>query len=98
MSGIIEEKGIKENVGKLNYELDWEFIEAMAARMNKNKSKYPPYNWHKKIEVDDLKQSLIRHVIEIMKGSYEDDEDELGHVVAVACNIQMIYYQLKTFK
>ncbi len=33
------EQGRKENIGKLNYELDWEFIEDMARRMAVNKGK-----------------------------------------------------------
>jgi len=39
--------GYKESEGKLSYEFDWEFIESMAKRMSKNKSKYGPYNWKK---------------------------------------------------
>jgi len=96
--GSGEVLGIKENQGRLSYELDWEFIEAMAARMSKNKGKYPPYNWKKFIKLDRLKQSLIRHVVEIMKGNYNDDEDELGHIIAVSCNAQMLFYQLNNYK
>jgi hypothetical protein len=87
--------GVKESEGKICYELDWEFIEQMAARMSKNKDKYLPYNWKKPIEVEQLKQSLIRHVVEVMKGNYEDDRDELGHLYAVSLNAMMISYQLK---
>ena len=94
---IAYDEGIKEEGGKISYELDWEFIEAMAARMSKNKGKYPPYNWHKPIEVEKLKQSLVRHVVEIMKGNYEDDGDEFGHLAAVALNIMMLNYQLKKY-
>lgn len=97
-SGAEADEGIKEEDGKISYELDWEFIEAMAARMSKNKGKYEPYNWHKPIEVEKLKQSLIRHVVEIMKGNYEDDGDELGHLAAVALNTMMLNYQLKLNK
>lgn len=88
-------EGIKESDGKLNYELDFEFIQAMAERMFKNKNKYPPYNWKKPIDVESLKQSLFRHVIEVMKGNYEDDGMGLGHVLGVALNAMMIHYQLK---
>ena len=96
--GSGEVLGIKENQGKLSYELDWEFIELIAARMSKNKGKYPAYNWHKPIEVEKLKQSVIRHVVEIMKGNYEDDGEEFGHLSAVALNTMMLNYQLKLRK
>jgi hypothetical protein len=96
--GSGEVLGIKEDDGKLSYELDWEFIEAMAVRMSKNKSKYEPYNWKKPIEVEQLKQAIVRHVVEIMKGNYIDDKVELGHIIALSCNAQMLFYQLNNYK
>ncbi len=90
--------GYKESDGKLSYEFDWEFIESMAKRMSKNKSKYGPYNWKKPIEVEQLKQAIVRHVVELMKGNYDDDGDELGHITALSCNAQMLFYQLNNYK
>ena len=83
----------KESDNKLAYELDWNFIEAMAKRMAINKWKYPPYNWQKPMDIESLKQALLRHTIEVMKGNYTDTE-ELDHLSAIACNAQFIYYQL----
>ena len=85
----------KETEGKLHYELDFEFIKQMAERMASNKGKYEPYNWQKLDNISDLKQSLFRHVLEIMKGNFEDDNRELGHLEAVAINAMFINYQLK---
>lgn len=91
--------GIKENSGKLFYELDWEFIEMMAKRMSENKGdKYPRFNWKNKIELEELNQALIRHFIEVQKQNYKDNDDEYGHLTALACNVMMMIYQLKTFK
>lgn len=91
-------EGTKESDGKLNYELDFEFIAQMAEKMNLNKSKYEPYNWKKPINIELLKQSLFRHVIEIMKDNYEDDNREFGHLESAALNCMMINYQLKNIK
>ena len=88
-------EGVKETTGKLNYELDFNFIESIAARMAKNKDKYEPYNWQKPIDIDQLKQSLFRHCIEVMKDNYEDEGDALGHLEAIAINAMIINYQLK---
>ncbi len=94
-----ETEGVKETEGKVDYsEIDWDFIELQAKRMNKNKNKYPAGNFKKKMNVEELKQSLLRHVLEVLKGKYEDDGDELGHLSAIALNAQMINYQLKNFK
>lgn len=94
-SEINKEDGKKETEGKLNFELDWEFIEQLAERMSTNKGKYEPFNWKKSMDVEKLKQSLFRHVLEIMKGIYEDDGRAYGHLEAVALNALFINYQLK---
>jgi len=90
--------GKKETKGKLDYELDWKFIQQMAERMSQNKGKYEPYNWKKPMDVEKLKQSLFRHVIEIMKGNYSDDGRGYGHLESLADNAMMINYQLKNNK
>lgn len=90
------EEGKKEKEGKLFYEIDFRFIEAMAKRMAENKGgKYPPFNWKKKIDIEELKQGINRHHVEVMDGIYKDGDDDLGHVVAYACNAMMLWYQLK---
>lgn len=85
----------KETNGKLFYELDFEFITQMAERMASNKVKYEPYNWQKLDNVEELKQALFRHTLEVMKGNLEDDGRDFGHLEAIACDVMMIYYQLK---
>lgn len=91
-------EGIKEIEGKLDYELDWGFIQQMAERMSQNKGKYKPYNWKKLIDVEKLKQSLFRHTMEIMKGNDSDDGRIMGHYESLALNAMMICYQLKNNK
>lgn len=85
--------GKKETEGKLDYELDWEFIETMAKKMAMNKGKYEPYNWKKGMNVEKLKQAMFRHVIEVMKGNYDDDV--MGHLESIALNAMFINYQIK---
>ena len=87
------EQGIKESNGKLEYELDWEFITDMAKRMAESKTKYGKENWKKPIDVELLKQSLLRHTIAIMKDDFSED-----HLAAVSCNAMMIAYQLRDEK
>ena len=89
-------QGHKETEGKLPYELDWRFIEQMAQRMQINKGKYPPYNWKNPIELKDLLDALTRHMIEVLDGNY-NDEGELDHLPAIACNAMMLWYQLKHY-
>lgn len=88
-------EGYKEQSTKLNYELDFDFLTQVAERMSSNKGKYKPYNWKKPIDVEELKQALFRHVLEVMKGNYADDDRSMGHLEAIAANAMMINYQLK---
>lgn len=85
--------GIKESKNKLIYDIDFDYVKKMAERMQLNRDKYPVGNWKKDIDVEDLKQALFRHMIEIMNGNYSD-EQEYGHLVALGCNAFMIIEQL----
>jgi hypothetical protein len=90
------EKGIKDDKGKLFYELDFRFIQAMAKRMAENKGqKYDLWNWKRDIDVEHLKQAMFRHIIEVMEGNYEDDGESLGHVTSLATNAMMLWHRLK---
>lgn len=62
--------------------------------MDANKGKYPPYNWHKPIDINSLKQAVARHHTQFQLGNYEDDGQPYGHILGIACNLMMIYYQL----
>jgi hypothetical protein len=87
-------QGVKESDGKLDYELDWTFITLMAEVMSKNKGKYPPYNWKKSMDIEKLKQALLRHTIAVMNGEYNDDGIQLGHLASIALNAMFIRYQI----
>ena len=86
--------GYKETEKKLVYDIDFDYVKKMAERMQLNRDKYPVGNWKQPLEVEDLKQALFRHTMEIMKGNYSD-EQEYGHLVALGCNAFMIIEQLK---
>jgi hypothetical protein len=86
--------GYKESANKLIYDIDFDYITGMAERMQLNRDKYPVGNWKQKLHIEGLKQALFRHVIEIMKDNYSD-EQKFGHLFAVGCNAFMIIEQLK---
>lgn len=87
--------GYKETVNKQSVEYDWEFLESQMTRISKNKSKYPPYNWMKPIDINTLKDALFRHTLSVMKDEYTDEGVELDHLAAIALNAMFIYRQLK---
>ena len=86
--------GFKETEKKLIYDIDFDYIKMMAERMHLNRDKYPVGNWKKPLPVEELKQALFRHIMEVMKDNYSD-EQKFGHLVALGCNAFMIIEQLK---
>jgi hypothetical protein len=86
--------GYKETKDKLIYDIDFDYITGMAERMQMNRGKYAVGNWKKPLDIEELKQALFRHVIDIMQDEYSD-EQKYGHLYAVGCNAFMIIQQLK---
>lgn len=96
------EEPIKHSEGKLFYEIDWDFVDGIAERMQSNKKngKYPRWNWTRKLSKEsfiDLVQAKHRHHSSIMKGVLEDDSEPFGHLFADVTNSMMILYQIKNF-
>lgn len=92
-------KPTKQSEGKLFYEIDWEFIEGMATRMalNKQNGKYDVFGWRDNgVDVSEMNQALVRHLIAILKGELQDDEQQYSHYYALACNSMLIINSLKT--
>ena len=91
-----EDIGVKETENKVNYgELDWDYIDNMSLRMSKNLDKYPPKNWQKKLDIQELAKSAIRHARKILQEIDNDEETLQQHATALGCNGMMINYQLK---
>jgi hypothetical protein len=87
-------EGIKESEGKINVEYDWAFLKGQMNRMSKNKDKYPKNNWKKPMDVEQLKDAMFRHTLEVMDNNFEDDGDAMGHLYAISLNAMMIFTQL----
>ena len=91
--------GIKDNNQKISYqEIDFNFIDLMAASMTKNKDKYPPFNWHKTINKMDLVDAILRHTRKVKQPIEGDVETVEEHLVNIACNSMMLWYQYRYYK
>lgn len=91
---------IKEIEGKIDYsEIDWEFIDGMALRMNANKNKYPKNNTDNMTESDIrlLEQATFRHLRKMLQPVEDDPESYTDHMFAIADNLMMIYQVLKSY-
>jgi hypothetical protein len=92
-------QGIKENNGKTDYsEIDFDIIDLMAERFNKNKHKYPKGNMLKPIDEKELLMAMFRHWRKMFQPIDNDEETFEEHLAAILCNAQMIYQQRKLKK
>lgn len=92
----IHKEGIKESNGKIDYsEIDWDIVDLMAKRFNNNKHKYPQGNMLKPIEEKELLFAGYRHLRKMLQPIDNDSESFLEHLIAVMCNMQMLYQQKK---
>jgi hypothetical protein len=91
-------QGLKQSEGKLMVqELYWPFIEQMARVMTINKEKYPPKNYLKPMDKEELLAAAQRHQLSMWLGEEIDPTDGQPHAVKVATNMMMYYAQLKLY-
>lgn len=92
------QQGLKQSEGKLMVqELYWPFIEQMARVMTINKEKYPPKNYMKPMDKEELLAAAQRHQLSIWLGEEIDPTDGQPHAVKVATNMMMYYCQCKLY-
>lgn len=94
--------GVKDSMGKVSYrEINWDFVTAMAKRLNSNKiqfgGKYEPNNWKKDIDLNLIEDALVRHMIAFINGT-DSEESPIDHLVAIAVNCQIFHYHLTNNK
>lgn len=92
------QKPTKQTEGKLFWEMNWDYLQGVAKRMQANKGdKYEKFAWKKGVNVDEINQAILRHTVEIMKGNTIDDT-EYGHYEALCCNAMLAVHELKRLK
>ena len=88
----------RTNDGKLPFDLiDPLLDEGVAEVLQFGADKYAPNNWKLSINSSDHHQfvqdrlgSLMRHLSEYRKGSYNDNETGLTHLAHAACNLMFL--------
>jgi len=91
----IEKKGLKDDKGKLRYDLITpESIEALAEVLTYGAKKYKPNSWQ---NVEDASNkhyaALMRHLIAWRKGEKLDPETKLNHIKHILTNTMFLLYQ-----
>lgn len=95
---LSDKQGFKDSKGKQWVEYDWEFLKLQMERLGKfkieNGGKYEKDNWKLPMDVEELKNSLFRHTLDLMEGKL-DDEGKFGTLTAISLNSMFIFNQLK---
>lgn len=87
------EKALRYNNGKLKWSLvDFKSIEPMVKVLMYGACKYEPFNWKKEMPLEDILDSLQRHVVSLMSGEYLDSESGLPHIGHIICNAMFYEY------
>jgi len=89
-------KGDRFNEGKPKWSLlDFDSFEDMTKVLEMGAEKYGKDNWKKGLPVNEVAESLLRHVFAILRGEREDSESKLPHSAHVLCNAMFIAFMEK---
>ena len=57
--------------------------------------KYTKDNWKRCTEIERYINALERHLIEVKKGNFIDDESGCSHLAHLSCNAMFLHYLTK---
>lgn len=84
----MEEKSLRYNIGKPQWSLvDFKSLEPLVRVMEYGANKYAPKNWMIGLNIDQILESLTRHLFALMSGEIIDPESQqehIGHIMANA--------------
>lgn len=82
------ELGDRNNQGKLRWSLlDMKTLEGLVQVLMMGAEKYSAYNWQKGLPINEVYESLMRHLVSFMDGEDNDAESGLSHLDHALCNI-----------
>ena len=81
------EKADRFNEGKPRYSfIDLQSLEPMARVLEFGAQKYSRDNWKKGMPINDIFDSMLRHISAIQNGEMIDPESGLPHIGHIQCN------------
>ncbi|MCK9320332.1 dATP/dGTP diphosphohydrolase domain-containing protein [Methanoculleus sp.] len=83
-----KDRGSRFNEGKLRWSLvDLKCFEGLVQVLMMGAKKYSDYNWQKGLPINEVYESLMRHLVSFMDGEDNDAESGLSHLDHALCNI-----------
>ena len=91
-----KDKAQRFNEGKLQWSLvDFACFEDMVRVLEFGARKYGRNNWVKGLDMNELHDSAMRHLVAMMSGERNCPESGLPHYAHLQCNLMFIAYQNK---
>ena len=89
----MEEKSLRYNQGKPQWRyVDFKSLEPLVRVMMYGAQKYKPYNWMKGLDLNEVLESLSRHLFALMAGEEVDPESGELHIGHIMCNAMFWQY------
>lgn len=83
----VMDKGMRFNKGKVRWSLvPQSALKPMVEVLEFGASKYAPFNWQKGLSMNEILESMKRHLDELMEGRDHDVESTLHHIGHIQCN------------
>lgn len=90
------EQGLRDNKNKRKWSLvHFESLEPMVEVLEFGAKKYAPKNWMKGFPLDEILDSMQRHVAALIDGEEIDPESGLPHMGHIQCNAMFYNYMIK---
>ena len=87
----------RHNTGKPQWSLvDWESMEPLVRVLEFGAQKYARDNWKKGMPVNEIAESLLRHLFALMSGEETDPESGLPHTGHIQANAMFLEYMRRT--
>lgn len=89
-------QALRYNEGKPKWSLvDFRSLEDMVKVLEFGMKKYSRGNWKRGLPINDLYDSLQRHLVSFMEGEDMDSESNCSHLGHAMCNLMFMSYVMR---
>lgn len=93
LESATKKEAMRFNEGKEKWGLvNFEALKPMVQVLMYGAKKYEPRNWEKGLSKEEILESMLRHVFELLKGNLIDSESNYPHIGHIMCNALFYSY------
>lgn len=89
------ERARRDNKGKPRWSLvDFESLEPMVSVLEYGAGKYGRDNWKKGLPIEEVCESMLRHIFKLLQGEETDQESGLPHIGHIQANAMFMGFEM----